>query len=228
MSKRIIILLGIIILLTGCSVNNKKTKLNTFPLMYQQRPTTILVLPPINETTAPEAKEYFMSTLGPSVNATGYYFLPLEVTTRFLQSEGLYDTEIIDDAVLPQFKEYFGADAVMTTRIIEWNKDYHIVGGAVAVAVEFDIRSTTTGDTLWKSYGKVEVDTSSDDSNIIAALIQTAITTAQTDYIPIAQMVNNMVLETVPVGQYHPKFNEDGDDEIDEENPGKERMFFRD
>jgi hypothetical protein len=127
-----------------------------------------------------------------------------------------------------KFEEYFGADAVMTTRIIEWNKDYHITGGAVTVAVEFDIRSTTTGDTLWGSYGKVEVDTSSDDKNIISALIQTAITTAQTDYIPIAQRVNTLVLQNVPVGQYHPRFNEDGDDEIEDETPGQRRFMFKD
>jgi predicted ATPase len=94
--------------------------------------------------------------------------------------------------------------------------------------VEFDIRSTTTGDTLWGSYGKVEVDTSSDDKNIISALIQTAITTAQTDYIPIAQRVNTLVLQNVPVGQYHPRFNEDGDDEIEDETPGQRRFMFKD
>ncbi|MCF7919005.1 MAG: DUF799 domain-containing protein [Candidatus Cloacimonetes bacterium] len=219
MNKRnIAILLGVIILLTGCSVN-KRTKSSVFPLMYEQRPQTILILPPINESTAPEAKEYFMSTLSECANATGYYFLPLEVTTPFLQSEGLYDTEIISDAVLPQFKEYFGADAVMTTKILEWNKDYHITGGAVSVAVEFNIRSTTTGDILWNYYGKVEVDTSSDDTNLLAAVIQTAISTAATDYVPIAQMVNRMVFDNAPVGQHHPRFNEDGDDELKEVKP---------
>ncbi|MCF7913389.1 MAG: DUF799 domain-containing protein [Candidatus Cloacimonetes bacterium] len=212
--KCIIILVGILILLAGCSVNHQ-TKAEYFPLMYSQRPVTVLILPPENLSTAPEAKEYLMSTLTETSCETGYYFLPLEVTTPFLINEGLYDTEIISESVYPQFKEYFGADAVLITRIMEWDKTYVLVAGKVVVSLEFYLKSTTTGKILWNSQCRVEVDTSSDSDNLLGQLIETAIQTATTDYVPIAKMAATKAYTIIPVGQYHPRYNLDQDDDVD-------------
>jgi len=211
-NKYFIILLGLLILLSGCAVNVQKTKITAFPKIYEQKPVSILILPSVNMSTAPEAKEYFMSTLTECANETGYYFLPLEVTTPFLQSEGLYDTEIISNEVLPQFKEYFGADAVLISKILKWDKVYVVVSGKVTVGLEFDLVSTTTLDTLWSYAGEITVNTTSNSSSLLVALIETAITTATQDYIPIAKMVNNKVFKNTPAGYLHPRYNIDGSD----------------
>jgi len=213
--KYILILAGLLILLSGCSVNHR-TKADYYPLMYSQRPLTILILPPENYSTAPEAKEYFMSTLSETSSQTGYYILPLEVTTSFLKSEGLYDSEIISESVLPQFKEYFGADAVLITKITEWDKGYLGLSGNVAVSLEFYLKSTTTSEVLWNSQSRVEMDTSSDSDNFLGQIIETAIQTATTDYVPIAKMASTNAYETMPVGKYHPRYNLDQEDDMDE------------
>ncbi len=211
--KYLLLLVGILILLSGCSVNNL-TRGEAYPKMYEEKPLSILFLPPVNLSTAPEAKEYFMSTLAETASETGYYFLPMEVTTAFLQSEGLYDTEIISDSVLPQFKEYFGADAVLISKILEWDKSYYVVGGDVTVSLDFMIRSTATGDTLWRCNRRIVYDTSGSSDNLLANLIETAIKTATTDYIPIAKVINQQVFTTTPKGKYHPRYTLDKDDII--------------
>jgi hypothetical protein len=212
--KYIIILAGLLILLSGCS-SNHRTKADYFPLMYSQRPLTILILPPENLSTAPEAKEYLMSTLSEISCQTGYYILPLEVTTPFLKSEGLYDTEIISESVLPQFKDYFGADAVLITKIMEWDKAYGVVAGNVAVSLELYLKSTATSEVLWNGQCRIEIDTSSDSDNLLGQIIETAIQTATTDYVPIAQMVIRKSYEIIPVGKYHPRYNLDQEDDVD-------------
>lgn len=212
--KYILILAGLLILLSGCS-SNHRTKADYFPLMYSQRPLTILILPPENLSTAPEAKEYLMSTLSEISCNTGYYILPLEVTTPFLKSEGLYDTEIISESMLPQFKEYFGADAILITKIMEWDKTYALVAGNVAISLEMYLKSTTTNDLLWNGQCRIELDTSSDSNNLLGQLIETAIQTATTDYVPIAQMVIRKSYEIIPVGKYHPRYNLDQEDDVD-------------
>ncbi|MFC1887180.1 GNA1162 family protein [Candidatus Cloacimonadota bacterium] len=202
-----------IIMLSGCATY--QTKIDTFPRMYETKPTSILILPPINLSTAPEAKEYFMSTLTETATETGYYFLPLEVTTPFLASEGLYDTEVITDTVLTQFYQYFEADAVLITKILEWDKSYYVVGGNVTVSLDFAIKSTITKEILWNYAGKIIYNTTDNsNSNFLVSLIATAIKTAATDYVPIAKGVNKQVLDTVPVGQYHPKFDKDQKDQV--------------
>ena len=208
-----IIILVILLMLSGCATFN--TKANTFPLMYGKQPSNVLMLPPVNLSTAPEAKEYFMSTLTEAASETGYYFLPLEVTTQFLISEGLYDTEIIPDDLLPQFKEYFNADAVLITQIVEWDKAYFIIGGNVTVALDFALKSTTTGEVLWNYAGKIVYDTSGgSNQGLLFALLETAVKTAAQDYVPIAKGINKQVLETMPVGKYHPRNYQDQADQV--------------
>jgi len=223
MMKKItyILIATILILISGCATFD--TKANTFPLMYNKKPSNILILPPINLSTAPEAKEYFMSTLSEAASETGYYFFPLEVTTHFLKTEGLYDTEILTDDLLPQFKEYFNADAVLITKIIEWDKAYFIIGGNVTVSLDFALRSTTTGEILWNYAGKIVYDTSGGSKQgLLIALLETAIKTAAQDYVPIAKGINKKVLETMPVGKYHPRNNQDQADQVRLPNEDKQ------
>lgn len=214
MKKIMILFISILILLlSGCATFQSKS--DTFPLMYENKPSNILILPPINLSTAPEAKEYFMSTLSETALETGYYFLPLEVTTPFLKSEGLYDTEVITDNVLPQFKQHFNADAVLITKIIEWDKSYYVVGGNVTVALDFSLRSTITGEILWNYNGKIIYDTTDNSrQGLLVALIVTALKTAAQDYVPIAKGINQQVFNTVPVGKYHPRNNKDQSDQV--------------
>lgn len=208
-----VIIFIVVIVMSGCATY--KTKLNTFPHMYSERPLTIMILPPINLSTAPEAKENFMSTLTETVSETGYYFLPLEVTSEFLKAEGLYDTEVISDDVLPQFKEFFNADAVLITKILKWDKSYMVVAGNVTVSLDFSLKSTITGEELWSYRGKIVQETTGNSNNsILLALIQTAVNTAAQDYVPIAKAINEQVFKTVPVGSYHPRSNIDQGDKV--------------
>ncbi len=71
------------------------TKKEAFPGMYQERPLSILVLPPVNQTTAADAKEFYGTTLAEPLSYAGYYIFPIEVVTSVMQHEGAYDTETL-------------------------------------------------------------------------------------------------------------------------------------
>ncbi len=104
-----------VIFLSGCAPMS--TKLDEFPLMYEEQPVSILILPPINESTAADAKEYYSTTIQEPLALSGYYTLPYTITTDILKREGVYDSELLVDVPLSKFKEYFGADAVLFTTI---------------------------------------------------------------------------------------------------------------
>jgi hypothetical protein len=64
--KRIVIIgvLAIVMFILASCAPSQTTKLEAFPKMYSERPSVILVVPPINETmTAADAKEYYSTTI---------------------------------------------------------------------------------------------------------------------------------------------------------------------
>ena len=145
----------------------------------------------------------------------GYYVFPIEIIKDVLKSEGIYDASILKNIPMNKFREYFDADAVLFTEIIEWDKSFYVVGGNVEVHIEFILKSTNSEEILWSYKGNIKVDTSSGDSEIpglAGILLEAAVTAIQTatqDYVPIAKKITIQGLSTLPYGSYHPKFNQD-------------------
>lgn len=202
-----------LLVLTGCGPKHI-TKYEAFPKVYAERPLTILVLPPINETTAADAKEYYSTTIAEPLSFSGYYVFPLEVISEIMKNEGIYDTETVMNLPPHKFKDFFGADAVMYIWIQRWSTSYYVLGGNVSVSLRCLIRSTTTGDDLWQYEGTIVEDTTVSSSGgglagIAVAMVATAIKTAATDYVPIAKRANYMILNTLPYGKHSPNYDKD-------------------
>ena len=212
MKNKIIILILSLIIINGCAII---TKGEAFPKMYKEKPVSILVLPPINESTAADAKEYYSTTIAEPLSFAGYYVFPIEIVNEVLKQEGIYDTELIVDLDPSKFKEYFGVDAVLFTKIIAWNTSYYVVGGNVKVHIAFDLVSTKTGETLWSYNDKLTVDTTAEDNELGGAaglllqLAATAVQTATQNYTTMAKKVNITVLQTIPFGIYHTQHGTD-------------------
>ncbi|MEO5367663.1 MAG: DUF799 domain-containing protein [Magnetococcus sp. WYHC-3] len=203
---------------SGCvSMVNKGAE---FPGIYEQRPVSILVLPPINKTTAADAKEYYSTTILEPLALQGYYVMPIGIINDIMKQEGLYDSDDVYDVAPQTFKKYFDADAVMTIRINQWESVYFVLGGYVAVGVDATLKSTTNGAQLWHYAGVIQVDTSGGNvsgaglAGLLAKAIIAAAQTAMTDYVPIARVANFQMLSSMPFGKYHPQFGTDKDMEI--------------
>jgi hypothetical protein len=176
-------------------------------------------LPPINETTAADAKEYYSTTIAEPLSFSGFYVFPIEVVSEIMKNEGLYDTEALLNLPPNKFKEYFGADAVMYISIKKWSTSYYVIGGNVSVSIRSAIKSTATGDDLWQYEGTIIEDTSVRSTGgglagLAVAIAATAIKTAMTDYVPIAKRANYMILNAIPCGKYHPKHDKDREEKV--------------
>lgn len=190
------------------------TKLSEFPLMYEENPTSILILPPMNESTAADAKEYYSTTIQEPLAFSGFYTFPYPVTADILKMEGIYDTELLVNIPLAKFKEYFGADAVLFTTIKKWDLSYMILASTLTVSIDCKLKSTTSDQTLWEYNGTVVVDLSGGSTGggiggLIAKAIVTAISTAMADYVPYARQANYRALSSLPYGKYHDQHNKD-------------------
>ena len=122
------------------------------------------------------------------------------------QSESAYDAELYIDADLSKFHEVLGADAAMFTTIKSWKRNN--LGGQITVGVEYTLRSTKTGETLYHREGLIKVDTSINASGagLLGSLISmaaTAINTAATDKVVAGRKCTAFVLSDMPAGKYN-------------------------
>ncbi|TKB45571.1 GNA1162 family protein [Thalassotalea mangrovi] len=206
-----ILLLTAVILMTGCQTTTV-TKDEAFPNMYKEKPTALLVVPAINETTAADAADLYATTIAKPLAEAGYYVLSVPYTQQFLFREGVVDGKQLEGVPLNKYKETFGADAVLFVTIKSWDTNYYVTGGDVTVAAKFVLKSTQSMDTIWEYDGIVVHNTSGNSGNLVADIIATAITTAMVDYVPVADQVNTRIVTTLPVGKYHQRHNADGKD----------------
>lgn len=213
--------------LTGCVVH-RTTKIAEFPKMYEEKPQSILILPPINESTDAEAKDYYSTTIPIPMIFQGYYVFPYELTSEILKQEGIYDSELLRDLPLAKFQEFFGADAVLFTTIKKWDLQYIVISSSLTVSIDCEIKSTHTSETLWSYNGTVVVDLSGRNNSgggLAGLLIQVAMTAANSaaaDYVKYAHVANRMAIAALPYGHYHPQYGLDKDQIIiDQTPPGK-------
>lgn len=179
-------------------------------------------MPPVNQTTHVEAKDYFYTTMYMPLCEKGYYVFSPYLTMEMFQQESAYDAEYFIDADLSIFKNVLGADAAMFTIIKDWSRNN--VGGVLAVDVEYRLRSTKTGQILYQKEGNIKVDTSisGGDGGIIGALVgmvATAVNTAVTDKVVAGRKCNAYVLSDMPAGKYSPLY------EKDSSNPATESLI---
>ena len=202
------------ILLSSCAQNVGITRGVQYAQMYEEKPTSIVIMPPINQTNSVEAKEFFYTTMYMPLTEKGYYVFSPYLTMEMLQSESAYDSEMFLEGDLGSFKNVLGADAAIFTIIKSW--DRNILLGYLTVGVEYVLRSTATGETLYHREGLIQLDTSvnSGGGGLVGSLVNmaaTAINTAMTDKVVAGRRCTAFVLSDMPVGKYDANFLKDSE-----------------
>jgi hypothetical protein len=206
----------LVLVFTGCGPAYI-TKGSAFPKMYEEQPRSLLILPPMNDSTDAQAKDYYMTTTEMPFALMGYYVFPTEMVGDIMKQEGVYDTEMLYGMALDKYYEYFGADAVLFTRIKRWDTSYAVIASSLTVSIQAKIVSTKTSQELWKYTGTVVVDLSGGSSSggglsgLIAKAVLTAVMTATADYVRYAKIANNRIVATLPAGPYSPYYMKDQD-----------------
>lgn len=207
--KKLIGIIMAVVSLASCSTPT--TLSQQYPGMYEEKPLSIAIMPPINQTTHAEAKDYFYTTMYMPLCEKGYYVYSPYLTMEMFQQESAYDAEMFLEADLTPFRNVLDADAAMFTIIKDWRRNN--VGGMLTVKVEYILRSTKTGQTLYTREGEIKVDTSIDGGSggfgALVGMIATAINTAATDKVVAGRKCTAFVLTDLPAGKYSPMHEKD-------------------
>lgn len=113
-------------------------------------PRSILVLPPLNETTDALASASYLSTVTEPLCERGYYVFPVAVVTRVLEQHGLATAEAMHRASPRVLGEMFGADAVMYVAVEEWSTGFLLLESYVQVKARARLVDAATGIVLWE------------------------------------------------------------------------------
>lgn len=197
----------IALVLTSCETT---TRLSQYPKMYDEHPVTLLVMPPINNTTNVEAKDLLYTSISKPLAEAGYYVISPLLSYEVLRNESAYDAELFIDKPLNKFGEFFGADAVVFSTIETWAKQ----GLGIRTVLHYTIKSTHTNEVVFDRTCDLylDFDNSSSSTSGFGALLDlavAAIKTAISDHIVAARKANNYVFKDIPRGKYHPDFDQD-------------------
>ena len=193
-------------MVTSCGMMNTVTRESQYAKMYEEKPITLLVMPPINNSTNVEAKDLLYTSISRPLVEAGYYVISPLLAMDVLKAESAYDSEMFFDAPLTAFQNYFGADAVVFSVIDTWAKK----GMGIETKIRYVIKSAYTNDTLFERSCDLYLDLSVDSgaNGILGALVDlaaSAINTAATDHIKAARKANYYILRDIPRGKYSPE-----------------------
>ena len=143
--KRILYFAILCCIATSCGVSSTVTRESQYAKMYEEKPVTLLVMPPINNSANVEAKDLLYTSISRPLVEAGYYVISPLLAMDVLKAESAYDSERFFDASLSTFQNYFGADAVVFSVIDSWTKR----GLGIDTKIRYVIKSAYTNEILF-------------------------------------------------------------------------------
>lgn len=210
--KKILYLLTSIMIISSCGTGARLTREEQYAHMYEEKPVTLLLMPPINNTTNVEAKDFLYTSISRPLSEAGYYVISPLLAMEILKAESAYDAELFINASLETFRNFFGADAVVFSEINSWTKK----GFGVETNIRYFIKSAYTGEILFDRSCELYLDLSvnSGGGSLISAvvdLVASAVNTAVTEHIVAARKANYYIFKDIPRGKYSPQYMQDMD-----------------
>lgn len=208
--KRLFPIILLTVAVCSCGVSNQLTRESQYATMYENMPVTILVMPPINNTSNVEAKDLLYTSISRPLAEAGYYVISPLLAMDVLKAESAYDAELFIDRPLTMFRDYFGADAVVFSEIDDWTKR----GFGIDTKIRYIIKSATSGEVLFDRSCDLylNLQQNSGGTSALSQLVDlavSAIATALTDHIVAARKANYYIFRDIPRGKYSPDYLQD-------------------
>ena len=178
----------------SCGVSKKMTRASQYPKMYDEKPVTLLVMPPINNSAYPEAKDLLYASIARPLAEAGYYVISPLLAMDVLNAEGACDSEKFLDAPLSD----------------SWEKR----DMGIATGIRYLIKSAHTDEVLFERNCDIYLDLAVYSAiggalGSIVNLAASAINSATAEHIEAARKSNYYIFSDLPRGEYSPDFLQD-------------------
>lgn len=220
--KRLVSIIILAVFVSSCGLGKQMTRESQYASLYENMPATILVMPPINNSSNVEAKDLLYTSISRPLVEAGYYVISPLLAMDVLKSESAYDAELFIDKPLTMFRDYFGADAVVFSQIDDWTKR----GLGIETKIRYIIKSTITNEILFDRSCDLYLDLQQNSGtgstfSAFVDLVASVIVTATTDHIVAARKANYYIFKDMPHGKYSPLYLKDKDVVVEDKDVKK-------
>jgi hypothetical protein len=196
-------MLGLV--LTGCA-----TKPYDYTNYRAHPPRSILVLPPLNESTDIRGSYSYLSTITMPIAERGYYVFPVAIMDQLFKENGMPTPGEMHQAPLNKILEIVGADAVLYITLKQYGSKYQLLTSSTTVQAQCKLVDIRTGALLWD--GTVMAQESSGGQGgggLIGAVVGQIVNQATDHARDIARIANGQFAvkdHGLLIGPYHPQF----------------------
>lgn len=153
------------LLLAGCAPRASYDYSN----FKESKPTSILVLPPVNHSPDIKAGASLQSQITHPLAESGYYVLPVAVTNETFRQNGVTEAADIHALPIKKLHEIYGADTALYLDIKDYGTSYLVISSATVVTASARLVDLRSGKLLWE--GSASASSAEQQSNSGGSLI---------------------------------------------------------
>jgi hypothetical protein len=142
------LVLALLASIVGCASTNKPA--TDYSAFRQHHPTSIVVLPPLNNTVDLRATYSSLSSVTAPLAESGYYVFPVALVDQTFKENGLTTPGDMHQVSPAKLHEIFGADAALYITITRYGANSALLGGDVVVSAQAVLIDTRTSTKLWE------------------------------------------------------------------------------
>ncbi len=134
-------------MLAGCATRPAQVDYSN---LMKAKPASILVLPPLNDSTEINATAGVWAHATRPLAEAGYYVLPVTLVDETFRQNGVQTAFDAQAVSRKKLHEFFGADAALYTKIRQYGTTYKVLSSETRVEIECRLIDLRTGVLLWQ------------------------------------------------------------------------------
>lgn len=164
------------------------------------KPRSILILPPVNQSTDVRGTYSYLSTVTMPVAEKGFYVFPVALIDQMMKENGLPSANEMHQASIKKIKEIINPDAILYLTLEKYGTTYVLVDSQTTVSVSGKLISTFTGEVIWEGRASVTPSSSSGGNGLaemlVGAVIKQAVNSSTDQAHNVASQANNSLFHT--------------------------------
>ena len=174
------------LLATGCATPTPYD----YSAFKQSRPTSILVLPPLNSSPDVAATYSMLAQVTQPLAESGYYVLPVSLVDETFRQNGLHNPGEMHEVGVQKLHEIFGADAALYIDIKQYGTSYAVLASESRVTAEAKLIDLRNEQLLWQGEATASsAEGRSSSGGLVGLLVQAVV----------AQIVESVTNQSHPI-----------------------------
>ena len=174
------------LLATGCATPTPYD----YSAFKQSRPTSILVLPPLNSSPDVAATYSMLAQVTQPLAESGYYVLPVSLVDETFRQNGLHNPGEMHEVGVQKLHEIFGADAALYIDIKQYGTSYAVLSSESRVTAEAKLIDLRSEQLLWQGEATASsAEGRSSSGGLVGLLVQAVV----------AQIVESVTNQSHPI-----------------------------